>query len=161
MSSILLATGKSSSQGKIFNEGDHLQPWFKIQELEVAREFTRQSPECSDVLEKVIVYRLLETRIKLTSFNSITRYLWRSKSGKIVDSLLNVFVKEKKELKMGDGPGLEYWPELNCMDQDDPRLIEHIRSHQLRPPSLEASTMNQTYYGSEVEVCFLCFTSVF
>ena len=60
MSSILLETGKSSSQGKIFNEGDHLHPWFKIQELEVAREFTRQSPECSDVLEKVIVYRLLE-----------------------------------------------------------------------------------------------------
>ena len=60
MSLVLLATGKSSSKGKIFNEGDHLQPWFKIQELEVAREFTRQSPECSDVFEKVIVYRLLE-----------------------------------------------------------------------------------------------------
>merc|ERR1712038_1158876 len=127
MFSILLASGEYSSQGKIFNEGDHLHPWFKIQELEVAREFTRQSPECSDVLEKVIVYR----------------YPWRSKSGKIVDSLLNVFVKEKKELKMGDGPGLEYWPELNCMNQEDQRLIEHIRTHQLRPPSMEATTMNQ------------------
>ena len=60
MFSILLASGESSSQEKIFNEGDHLQPWFKIQELEVAREFTQQSPECSDVLEKVIVYRFLE-----------------------------------------------------------------------------------------------------
>ena len=78
-----------------------------------------------------------------------------------MDSLLNVSVKEKQELKMGDGQGLEYWPELNCMDQDDPRLIEHIRTHQLRPPSMEATTMNQTYYGSEVEVCFLCFISVF
>ena len=63
MFSILLASGESSSRGKIFNEGDHLQPWFKIQELEVAREFTQQSPECSDVLEKVIVYRLLERYI--------------------------------------------------------------------------------------------------
>ena len=35
----------------------------------------------------------------LTSHNSITRYSWRSKSGKIIDSLLNVSVKEKKELK--------------------------------------------------------------
>ena len=154
MSSIFTATSKSSSQGKIFNEGDHLQPWFKIQELEVAREFTRQSPECSDVLEKVIVYRLLERYSRRVLYNSITRYSWRSKSGKIVDSLLNVFVKEKKELKMGDGQGLEYWPELNCMDQDDERLVEHIRTHQLRPPSMEATTMNQTYYGSEVEECF-------
>ena len=92
--------------------------------------------------------------LRFTSHNIITRYSWRSKSGKIVDSLLNVSVKEKQELKMGDGQGLEYWPELNCMDQDDPRLIEHIRTHQLRPPSMEATTMNQTYYGSEVEVCF-------
>ena len=64
-----------------------------------------------------------------------------------------MFVKEKKELKMGDGQGLEYWPELNCLDQDDQRLIEHIRTHQLRPPSMEATTMNQIYYGSEVEIC--------
>ena len=49
------------------------------------------------------------------------------KSGKITDSLLNVFVKEKQELKTGEGKGLEYWPELNCMEQDDPRLIEHLR----------------------------------
>ena len=161
MSSISTVAGGSLSERKIFNEGDHLQPWFKIQELEVAREFTRQSPECSDVLEKVIVYRLLKRYSRLTLYNSITRYSWRSKSGKIVDSLLNVSVKEKKELKMGDGQGLEYWPELNCMDQDDPRLIEHIRAHQLRPPSMEATTMNQTYYGSEVVICFVCFTSVF
>ena len=40
-------------------------------------------------------------------------------------------VKEKKELKMGGGQGLEYWPELNGLDQEDPRLIEHIRTHQL------------------------------
>ena len=64
-----------------------------------------------------------------------------------------MFVKEKQELKTGEGKGLEYWPELNCMDQDDPRLIEHIKTHQLRPPSMEATTMNQTYYGSEVEIC--------
>ena len=53
------------------------------------------------------------------------------KSGKITDNLLNVFVKEKQELKTGEGKGLEYWPELNCMEQDNPRLIEPIREHQL------------------------------
>ena len=64
-------------------------------------------------------------------------------------------VKEKQELKVGEGRVIEYWPELNCMDQDDPRLLEHIRTHQLLPPSLEASTMNNPYYGSEVRSLFL------
>ena len=49
---------------------------------------------------------------------------------------------------------IEYWPELNCLDQDDPRLLEHIRTHQLQPPSMVASTMNRTFYGSEVPLVF-------
>ena len=49
---------------------------------------------------------------------------------------------------------IEYWPELNCLDQDDSKLLEHIRTHQLRPPSMVASTMNRTFYGSEVAVVF-------
>ena len=56
--------------------------------------------------------------------------------------------------KVGEGRVIEYWPELNCLDQDDPRLLEHIRTHQLQPPSKVASTMNRTYYGSEVVVAF-------
>ena len=64
---------------------------------------------------------------------------------------------------MGSGRVIEYWPELNCLDQDDPRLLEHIRTHQLQPPSLVASTMNNLYYGSEVAFSFdiLRPTSVF
>ena len=69
--------------------------------------------------------------------------------------MINVSFKEKKELKMGDGTLLEHWPELNCLDQDNPRLIEHIKTHQLRPPSMVASTMNHTFYGSEVTLCLL------
>ena len=63
-------------------------------------------------------------------------------------------VKEKEELKVGSGRAIEYWPELNCLDQDDPRLLEHIRTHQLQPPSSVASTMNNPYYGSEVAFSF-------
>ena len=72
-------------------------------------------------------------------------------------------VKEKQELKVGSGRVIEYWPELNCLDQDDPRLLKHIRTHQLQPPPLVASTMNNPYYGAEVAFSFeiLRPTSVF
>ena len=39
-----------------------------------------------------------------------------------------MFVKEKQELKTGEGKGLENWPALNCLEQDDPKLIEPLYS---------------------------------
>ena len=74
-----------------------------------------------------------------------------------------MFVKEKKELKMGDGPGLEYWPELNCMNQDDPRLIEHIRPTSFDPLPWRLLrrtrlTMDQRWkYASQNLECHLTF----
>ena len=41
----------------IFNEGDHLLPGFNIEDLEVVDEYTRQSPDCPEVVEKVRVHR--------------------------------------------------------------------------------------------------------
>ena len=57
ISSFLILSKESSNSGKIFKEGDRLLPEFNVHDLEVARDYTRQSPECPEDVEKVIVYR--------------------------------------------------------------------------------------------------------
>ena len=52
-SSFLTQSKESSNGGKIFKEGDHLLPGFNVNDLEVAREYARQSPECPEAVEKV------------------------------------------------------------------------------------------------------------
>ena len=119
---VLTLSNEASNGGKIFQERDHLLPGFNVRDLEVAREYTSQSPECPEAVEKV-THTFDHLDMVLHSY----QVHLEKKSGKITDSLLNVFVKEKQELKTGEGKGLEYWPELNCMEQDDCRLIEHLR----------------------------------
>ena len=55
------------------------------------------------------------------------RYSWRDNNGSIVDSLISLVVKGKADLKLGENSVLKYWPELNCLGQDDLKLLEHIR----------------------------------
>lgn len=55
--SVAIAFGHITNRSKVFNEGDHLLPGFNIEGLEVAKEYSRQNPECPEVLEKVTVYR--------------------------------------------------------------------------------------------------------
>ena len=45
------------ANNRIFNEGDHLLPGFDMEGLEVFYEYTRQSPDCPEVVEKVRVHR--------------------------------------------------------------------------------------------------------
>ena len=52
-SSVLTLSKESSNGGKIFQERDHLLPEFNVHDLEVARDYTRQSPECPEAVEKV------------------------------------------------------------------------------------------------------------
>ena len=55
------------------------------------------------------------------------RYSWRDNNGSIVDSLISLVVKGKADLKLGENLVLKYCPELNCLGQDDLKLLEHIR----------------------------------
>ena len=54
--SIISLFGKCANN-RIFSEGDHLLPWFDIEGLEVSDEYTRQSLDCPEVVEKVRVYK--------------------------------------------------------------------------------------------------------
>lgn len=109
-------------RSKVYRDEEYLQPGFNISELPILRTFERPSAECEHVTETV---RILRYDYSDTVTGNVVR-----------DTLTVVEKIEVDVMESGDSiTRIYHW--INCLEQDDPRLIQHIRNNWLVKPSTQ------------------------
>ena len=148
-------------------EGAHLEPGFDPRSLPVHRSYQRASPDCSEVLETVTEYqyhwRDQQGTIHHAIINDVIQHHY---STLLQDDIQPIetpglenngqtggqgrMASDNKSGHLQQNNGVKIHPYLNCLAQDDQRLIDIIKSKYLHQPSGDQSTMSDKYYSVQV-----------